>query len=44
MEQRYILAADGEYVGVVELAVMFMALSDGGEVTNLEWNSFVADL
>ena len=27
------LAGDGEDVGVVELAVMFIALSDGGEVT-----------
>jgi len=42
-----ILTGDGEDVGVVELAVMFLALSDSNEVTracNLEWNSFVADL
>jgi len=42
-----ILTGDGEDVGVVELAVMFLALSDSNEGTracNLEWNSFVADL
>ena len=41
------LTGDGGDVGVVELAVMLMALSDDLEVTracNLEWNSFVADL